>query len=140
MEEAIFLFKKMEKQVEYLEMRLEDLTKLSMYIKSENVDYSTLEGLMGGYVRRYHKGQWATSIFDGLDIDTIKTALLAVANNRNTRLTVDATTPVKPFKGKGAGDSLAKRKYNHRVETMLKASEKILKVPNVISNQMIMLK
>jgi len=48
MEEAIFLFKKMEKQVEYLEMRLEDLTKLSIYIKSENVDYSTLEGLMGG--------------------------------------------------------------------------------------------
>jgi len=94
-----------------------------------------LRGLWGGYVRRYHKGQWATSIFDGLDMDTIKTALLAVANNRDTGLTADATTPVKSFKGKGTGDSLAKRKYDHRVETMLKASEKILKVPNVISNQ-----
>src|SRR5690554_554303 len=134
-------FRQVENTVEYLEMRLEHVHKLAIYIKKDRINHSLLEDLQGGYIRAYHRGQWGFSLFDRLEEKRIKDAVRSALKNTASQTAEKPSSSRQnsatggPLVIKPAADMIGLSRYTQRLDKLLQASEKILAEPDIVSNQ-----
>jgi TldD protein len=131
-------FRKMETETEYLEVRIENLSKLTIVGNIETINrhgdcITSLHDMKGGYARSFSQGEWSVSIFDSIEESTIEKAIAKVISNKTIECnkdTVNSSNP-QPHRRNELSDF---QEFRTLAGSLIDQGTQILSMPNVVTN------